>query len=562
MKTNDLHSPQLRNLLRGAISNTDARAKRTSIDHARRLMTTKDALVLATLMCASDLDEFYFGPSFPTTVNNIYKFNLRQETNVSIESEIQVARLRFNMNRALEASLSLGNINNAILSGDILTACNLCQDFCNDYGLSAAIARKAIYIHSKAKDFAATDFDAFQKDYSGPLLARFLDDNSSAMYSQFINLVLDICDGDTDCIEIMHEHHRILNKSSLNGKEFLPHTVMMRRLLYPANYNSIIDNTGLLYYSSSTVIDLLVDLSVASFCNSPTNAALEGIFSDDTFILARNNLQPGRDTLINFLELSHSDGVDQATYRASLVFSEIGPLARWRRAIDFEFCHRELGHADSESTVLEYFPAELRIKDLCKTACGKMNSFGTYDNGFSEIFLRTVAVLHRLRKGDILSSLEPNSIKILLAQTTGFSRLLKEEELIDLKRNSDKEESNVVVFLAMVMLNEKNPNEDLAFEMRMAFQHVILVSFGADILRFLSWLHDRTPNLCPVIVTLCDITFLERLYLLNATYAQVLETREKICRWAADKFDQPDFDVIADRLALDVKVRRISPNIA
>ena len=166
-----------------------------------------------------------------------------------------------------------------------------------------------------------------------------------------------------------------------------------------------------------------------------------------------------------------------------------------------------------------------------------------------------------IRGGDRLSNLTSEEIRVLLSQTTGFSRLLHKTELVELRDRSEKEDADVIVFLSMVMLNQREPNEDLAFEMRLAFQMVVIQAHNSDIITFLDWLYERTESLCPVVVDLCDISFLERLYLINATYADVLSTRERICRWTAVKFGLQEYESIADRLALDSKVRMIREGI-
>ena len=172
-----------------------------------------------------------------------------------------------------------------------------------------------------------------------------------------------------------------------------------------------------------------------------------------------------------------------------------------------------------------------------------------------------ICQIYKFNSFDHLHALLNVSLRSSPSETVGLSRLLDKAELMELRECSERDDADVIVFLAMVMLNDREPNEDIAFEMRMAFQKVVIQYHNSDIIRFLDWLHKRTASLCPVVVELCDITFLEKLYLINSTYEKVLSVRQDICRWTASTFGWKEYESIADRLALDSKVRRIREGI-
>ena len=561
MKPFSFQDDRLNNLLRGAHANTGAHARQTTINNARQILTKNDASEFATIMCNSDLDEFYFGPAFPRSIATIYRTPYRRALSLPTECALQSARMRYYLHRLREASSSLGRINTAILSGDLVRACDLCDQFLEEFGFSATLARKALYLNLLATSQMEDEGADIHKTHSTESLKPFFSKAAPRLYAQFINLTIDICDKDVECLDTMWEHLRLLKESHVTSEEFPPHFSMMRRILFPTNFHSIIDSISLLYFSSSSAVDLLVDLSTASHSESPGTNELKELFSEQSFVRARENLQPSNESLSIFLGLSHSQGAEQAAYRAATIFPEVGAFARWRRALDFEFYVRNELPLPNETGVYNYFPSKLRMVDLCEPQAKDLYTLSHFDYAASNSFLRTVAVLNRIRKGDRLADLSADGIRVLLSQTTGFSRLLRKNELIDLRERSEREDADVVVFLAMVMLNDREPDEDLAFEMRMAFQMVVIRSHNSDIIQFLDWLYERTASLCPVVVDLCDIAFLERLYLLNSSYTEVLSVRQQICRWTANKFGWQEYESIADRLALDTKVRRIREGI-
>ena len=562
MKPIKLSDSRLRNLLRGAQANTEPHIRRRTINNARRILDPPEAQKFATLVCQTDLDELYFGPAFPNDVTTIYKTPRRRVISIANECALQTGRLLHYLPRAIEAAAALGTINSTILSGDLFSSCRLCENFMHEFGFSATLARKVIYINFLATSATEIDSNSSYKQDANELLKLFFSEEAPRLYSQFLNLTIDICDRDVDCLETMKEHLRILKKSQKTAETFPPHYAMMRRILFPVNHYSVIDNVALLYFSSSTAVDLLVDLSIASECEPSVPHTLRTLCNDRDFLQAQSNLQPTVESIHTFLSLPHVQGAEQAVYRASAIFPEVSIFARWRRAIDFEFYVRNDTPLPREPETGGFFASELKLTELCEAPSSEnLRVTSHFDNSTSGAFLRTVAVLNRIRNGDSLSDISPEEIRILLSQTTGFSRILRKNELIELKERSEREDSHVIVFLAMVMLNEQEPSEDIAFDTRMAFQKVVIQSYDSDIISFLNWLYGRTQSLCPVVVDLCDIAFLERLYLLNASYTEVLSTRERICRWTAEKFERPELVATADRLALDSKVRMIREGI-
>lgn len=552
---------QLNNLLRGAHANTGAQARHKTINNARQVLKKDDANEFATIMCNGDLDEFYFGPAFPRSIATIYRTPYRRAVPLATECALQSARMRHYLHRLTEASSSLGRINTAILSGDLVNAAGLCDEFLKEFGFSATLARKALYLNLLATGQMEYEEAAIHKTRSTESLKPFFSKAAPRLYAQFINLTIDICDRDVECFDTMREHIRLLKESQATSEKFPPHYSMMRRILFPTNFHSIIDSVSLLYFSSSSAVDLLVDMCTASHFESPFSIELEELFSEQPFVEARENLQPSDESLSIFLELPHSQGPEQAAYRAAAIFPEVVAFARWRRALDLEFYIRNELPLPTEPDSCKYFPSKLRMVDLCEPQAKDLYTLSHFDNSASNSFLRTVAVLNRIRNGDRLSDLSADEIRVLLSQTTALSRVLGKNELIELRERSEREDADVIVFLAMVMLNDREPDEDLAFEMRMAFQMVVIRSHNSDIIQFLDWLHERTASLCPVVVDLCDIAFLERLYLLNASYSEVLSMRQQICRWTATKFGRQEYESIADRLALDTKVRLIREGI-
>ena len=140
MQPINLSDSRLRNLLRGAQANTEPHIRRRTINNARRILDPPEAQKFATLMCQTDLDELYFGPTFPIDVKTIYKTPRRTVMSIANECALQTGRLRHYLPRAIEASVALGIINSTILSGNLVNSYRLCEDFIHEYGFFGNIS--------------------------------------------------------------------------------------------------------------------------------------------------------------------------------------------------------------------------------------------------------------------------------------------------------------------------------------------------------------------------------------------------------------------------------------
>ena len=525
MNITTLSNIRLRNLIRGALSNTSPRARLTTLTSARRLLEPSDAASFAGILCTTDLESSYYGPPFPDKTSTLFRLNRRTPVPLDLELQIQFARIHQHINRLSEATIAIGKINDALLRLDISRALSLLADFHCDHGVSVLLAKKLAYLHFALLPTHPCQDEAAFASNSSSLLGSILGHHESSLYSQYVNLIFDNFDIDTSCFQIRHDHIQILKRSLPHATRPTLISLLMQRILYPTLSTTLLNAEGLLFFSSSSLLDLVTDLITLSHHPELNIATLRGFFSTPEFQQLRDTVRPNKNSLRIFVDTDRSELREQAAYRASFAFTELRQFARWRQALDVELFQRD-GLVDRDTPAsFAFFPKNLTLSDLCVSNPSPMRSLQRFEAQHSQSFLRTIAVLSLLGRGATLSNLSALEIRILLSNTTNFSKLLREDELLRLREHSEKEESHIICFLAMVMLNARKPNEDLEFEMRMTFQKIVQEDFDSNIREFLVWLHDRTPNLCPPLVELFDISFLERLYLLHNTFEVVLQTR-------------------------------------
>jgi hypothetical protein len=257
---------------------------------------------------------------------------------------------------------------------------------------------------------------------------------------------------------------------------------------------------------------------------------------------------------------------DTKAYRDSIAFLEAREIGTWRRALDSCFRSRHLGGWTSSSTIEGelgggFFPNELKLKNLCAPPSGKQRLTRRYENHNSGIFERTAALIYCLERGASLTELSQNQVRVLLGHTTWLAFFLSRDELEQLHTHASDSNQLVVSFLTLCMLYERDPSADLEFAMRMEFQTAILKWFNGNLVEFLDWLLPRTPALSEYVGSICDVGFLERLYFLIGGYDEVLDLRADIFDWLSIHLKYPAAARQAERLRVDMKLRRIRKHI-
>ena len=495
MNITALSNIQLRNQVRGALSNTSTPAKLTSLASARRLLNNQDTTIFTNILCTTDLEDTFYGPPFPPHTSSLFRINRRQPIALELELTIQITRLHHHLDRVLAAAADIGRINDTLLKRDVTAALALLEHFRDTYGVSTFLAKKVAFLHFALLQTHPPSDNSSLHSRSSSLLNSLLGNHQSRLYSQYINLILDNFDIDTSCFQIRHDHLQIWKRSLDQVTRTTLLNLIMQRTLYPTQAATILHSEGLLFFSSSSLLDLLADFLTLSYHPKLLPPPLKTFLSTDAFSELRNSVRPTKHSIATFLNTTQTEISEQAAYRASFAFAELRQFTRWRQALDNELCQRDDMLDIPIEHSFSYFPNSLTLVALCTQDTSPMRSLQRFEPARSQMFLRTVAVLNRLRKGAELSKLSALHIRLLLSQTSNFSKLLTEHELLRLRAQSEKddrrcrrpekgkqtEQGHIICFLSMVMLNAQKPNEDLEFEMRMTFQKVVQDAHSASV---------------------------------------------------------------------------------
>ena len=90
MSITALSNIQLRNQVRGALSNTSTPAKLTSLASARPLLNNPDTTIFTNILCTTDLEDTFYGPPFPPHTSSLFRINRRHPIALELELTIQL----------------------------------------------------------------------------------------------------------------------------------------------------------------------------------------------------------------------------------------------------------------------------------------------------------------------------------------------------------------------------------------------------------------------------------------------------------------------------------------
>lgn len=551
-----LKSARLRNLVRGAISNVDEPVRRRTLNSARKIVSDRDADAFSAILVQEGLDSSIYGEPFPKSAADIFGIWRHLEpADIHLESTIQYYRLLHNAAKIEPAIRELSVLNQHILGRDFYAAVGTASAIIDEFGYSAAIIRKLLYIYSQIERDTTSDYADDVQVQLQRLMESVFAQKNRRLLNLYNSYLIDLFDYRSDLFSTIEIQAKMNHQATLRHKNLFQIS-MIQKTRFPCFEETMTCSHNLYLSGCSSLIDVFVDFCCISFYAEPPRS-ISLYFRDPDVSKLRELLTDQCTFSPGVIGAAAEESTDAEMYKIASVVPEIRALHRYRAALDSQLVVREPINMSTKSNEQLYFSPGLTIRDLIEQGQSPLNQIDQYCNDEASEILRSFAVLFCLNSGRDFSQLDADEIRSLLGQTTGFSYTLTIDEVLQLRDRGDQTDSPIISFLALIMLNERDPNDDREFELRMTFQKLLIDEYDENILTFLDWIHERTPGLCGPIVSLCDIAFLERLYLIYSSYENVLDQREQLCRWASEALNNPDYLALAEQLRVDAKVREI-----
>jgi len=518
------------------------------------MVTKADQTTFSQILVSEGLDQSIYGSPFPRLSSDIFGiWEFMEPCGIDLEAAIQYRRLLQHKEAVHQAIQQLTELNRHLLQTEYDLAIQSVEELIGEHGYSAAAIRKILFLFSQVE---INDAPLKSKSSRGTI-QRLMDEIYKNKRRRLLNLytsyLVDLFDNRSGLFSTIDVQSR-MNLSALRESRSKYELALLEKTRFPCLPGTTYDSVSFYLFSCSSLIDVFVELCCMSFDDWMPSAAKD-IFEDPWLSTLTSSLTDDAVSLIG--RGNESEGIETEIYKLASAVPENRQINEFRYALDAQLACRQETKCVVTGRKQSFFPVDLAIEDLVGAQTTTLAQITRFSNQESSIILRSFAVLFALNSGRDFRGLSAAEIRDILGRTTGFSQTLSIDEVLQIRDRGEAIDSPIVSFLALIMLNERSPNDDREFELRMSFMTFLSQDYQGDILQFLDWINERTPGLSDAIVSLCDIAFLERLYLIYRSYEEVLEKRQEICRWAYENLNNNVYLELAEQLELDAKVRAI-----
>ena len=555
----DISSPSLKNTLRGAISNdADSFAAAKTLANARAQVNHVDIKAFSKLIADAGLDRIVYGDPFPATASELLvMWKTYDPLPVELELEVQTHRIQNNLPKLTSAITSICKLNEHIWTNNIPAAIAAINDIVRDFGHSITIIRKILYLHSRSQLDTQSTQKLNKKELSDiqALMESIFSTRKGSVLSLHNNLLFDLLDNRSALFETIFAQEKIHQRPPDNINDYTFRLPLVSKFRFPCftEYRNVPE---IVYASGcSSIIDIFLD-----FCCFNMTDVKDGLFEDNEEIekirrsLTNTPIFEDTDHLANHFV---KENWDEEIYKLSSAIPESEKLFTLRQSLDCILVRRLNFDLKIDSSKQLFFQSGLHITNIHGPQTSTLSQIDHYSDTESPVSLRTFATIHLLENGHTLADLNSEQVRSLLGNTENLSSLLSIDQILQIHDSGSEEERPIISFLALVILNDRDPSDDREFELRFAFQSILTDRYNSKIVAFLEWLFERTPSLCDPVIHLCSIDFLEKLYLIFDSYEEALGTRIAIFKWAAEELDNSTYTSMAEQLTSDEKIREI-----
>lgn len=172
-------------------------------------------------------------------------------------------------------------------------------------------------------------------------------------------------------------------------------------------------------------------------------------------------------------------------------------------------------------------------------------------------FYRTYLFLRFLGNRSNMLLLTKDEIRFIFENTVGLEALLTEEEMRALYTTAPAEAKSLVGVLALALYRKKSVDPDVDFEFRTDLVSHVKAEHKGDILNFIEYLLNDSPQVANYIVGSLDEVTLEKLYSLIKNVSQASSVRSDILRAVGHKLNRIEYFIEADSITTRTKVAKL-----
>ena len=248
-------------------------------------------------------------------------------------------------------------------------------------------------------------------------------------------------------------------------------------------------------------------------------------------------------------------------FRDSFLLSEISKIYEYRIVLSYFYTKKTRNYIPyQKNKIKNYFSdlsnfLSLRNKErneysinLCK--------YNGYDCGIIENTCGLVYLLENKYKFTL--DYNEGVFISLMSYTTNLGEILSNNLLDEIIKSTN---SNNLRMIFSCLLFTKYKTQKYEHQLRSILQHSLENNFEYNIENLLEYFYDASPAIAEHMVTLCDETFLTKLFLITEEPIDAIETRASILEWYGNKTSNNLLIERAKNLRIDIQISKQKANI-
>lgn len=200
-----------------------------------------------------------------------------------------------------------------------------------------------------------------------------------------------------------------------------------------------------------------------------------------------------------------------------------------------------------------YFSGVNSVKDIQVQEGVSVNiGFNTYNNQTSGIFENSTALIYALLKDEFNPDDVLQFIRIM-SYTRDLAFTCPNYLLHSILSKSSNDELNLVLWCLISMRSKSDMDE---FNLRWIFQELIQSRFDDNIVDALEYIYSLSPSVAEHLISVCDETFISKLFHITAKPIAAIESRANILNWYGHKTDDKIYIERAKNLKIDIQISK------
>lgn len=243
-------------------------------------------------------------------------------------------------------------------------------------------------------------------------------------------------------------------------------------------------------------------------------------------------------------------------FRESLLLTEISKIQEYRIIISYFYTKKRRNIIPYQRKKINNYFSELESLSSLRIREAKEYNINIFKYNIDRcgIVENTCGLIYLLEK-DFRSNLDHNEDVLikLMSYTTSLGEIFSDSLLEDIIKYVDNDDLKIIF---SCLLFTKYKTQKYEHQLRNILQSSLEKRFEGDILNLLEYFYKKSPAIVEYMVTLCDETFLTKLFFITEEPIDAIEGRASILHWYGEKTNNNLLIEKAKNLRIDIQISK------